>query len=171
MKNNETERARLTRIYSEMSDVGLRELAGDAKSLTGVAKEVLNAELLRRSIEPVLATETGEKPEEDLELADDQRSPKYSGPLVMVKRFRDLPEAFVAKSILDSAQMDSFLADENIVRIDWLYSNLVGGAKLMVRPEDLEAARALLDESANEASGARDSEQTNGSSTQGESGE
>jgi hypothetical protein len=64
----------------------------------------------------------------------------------MVKRFRDLPEAVVAKSILDSAEIDSFLADENIVRLDWFYSNLVGGAKLMVRPEDLEEATRLLDE-------------------------
>jgi len=47
---------------------------------------------------------------------------------------------------LDSAEIDSFLADENIVRLDWLYSNLVGGAKLMVRPEDLDEAAKLLDE-------------------------
>jgi hypothetical protein len=57
-----------------------------------------------------------------------------------------LTEAFVAKSILDSAEIDSFLADENIVRLDWLYSNLVGGAKLMVRPEDLDEAIKLLAE-------------------------
>jgi hypothetical protein len=81
--------------------------------------------------------------------SEQEKKPKYSGPLVMVKRFRDLPEAFVAKSILDSAEIDSFLADENVVRIDWLYSNLVGGAKLMVRPEDLDEATKLLDESAN----------------------
>jgi hypothetical protein len=35
--------------------------------------------------------------------------------------------------------------------MDWLYSNLVGGMKLMVRPEDLEEATRLLDEQANEA--------------------
>jgi len=30
--------------------------------------------------------------------------------------------------------------------MDWFYSNLVGGAKLMVRPEDLDEAIGLLSE-------------------------
>lgn len=74
-----------------------------------------------------------------------EQEQKISGPLVMVKRFRDLPEAVVARSILDSAEIDSFLADETMVRIDWLWSNLLGGAKLMVRPEDYEVAVKLLE--------------------------
>lgn len=139
--DNETERARLARIYSELSDEGLAELAADEKSLTEVAKQALQAELSVRGIES----------------AGNVNEPRqYSGPLVMVKRFRDLPEAFVAKSILDSAQIDSFLADQNLVRMDWLYSNLVGGMKLMVRPEDLEEATKLLDEQANEANAVRE---------------
>lgn len=171
MTDNETERARLARIYEELSDAGLRELISDANSLTDVAREVLNVELLRRGVEPIPATKTEEKSDAALESTRDQHAPKYSGPLVMIKRFRDLPEAFVAKSILDSAQIDSFLADENLVRIDWLYSNLIGGAKLMVRPEDAAEATALLDESANEANAAQDSEQSNSSSARGESSE
>ncbi|MBS1841458.1 MAG: DUF2007 domain-containing protein [Acidobacteria bacterium] len=77
-----------------------------------------------------------------------QEKKPYSGPLEMVTRFRDLPEAFVAKSILDSAGVDCFLADENTIRMDWLWSNLLGGFKLMVRPEDLEEAKKLLEPSA-----------------------
>jgi hypothetical protein len=140
--DNETERARLARIYSELSDEGLAELAADEKSLTEVAKQALQAELSVRGIER--AGDVKDEPRQ------------YSGPLVMVKRFRDLPEAFVAKSILDSARIDSFLADQNLVRMDWLYSNLVGGMKLMVRPEDLEEATKLLDEQANEANAVRE---------------
>jgi len=30
--------------------------------------------------------------------------------------------------------------------MDWLWSNLLGGFKLMVRPEDLDAATQLLDQ-------------------------
>src|SRR5260370_22426447 len=63
---------------------------------------------------------------------------------VMIRRFRDLPEAEIAKSILDSAGIESFLGEENIVRLDWFYSNLVGGIKLLVRAEDAEAASRLL---------------------------
>jgi hypothetical protein len=48
-------------------------------------------------------------------------------------------------AVLDSAGIESFLGDENMVRLDWFYSNLVGGIKLMVRKEDAETARALLE--------------------------
>lgn len=157
--DNETERARLARIYSALSDDGLAELAADEKSLTEVAKQALQAELSARGIENTKETEIVTPPEDVTDIADvpaqhEAEPQKYSGPLVMVKRFRDLPEAFVAKSILDSAQIDSFLANQNLVRMDWLYSNLVGGMKLMVRPEDLEEATKLLDEQANEANAA-----------------
>jgi hypothetical protein len=40
------------------------------------------------------------------------------------------------------------------VRIDWLYSNLIGGIKLMVREEDADTARKLLEENIPEKSGA-----------------
>jgi hypothetical protein len=155
--DNETERARLARIYSELSDEGLAELAADEKSLTEVAKQALQAELSVRGIESAenvkAVSDTNEAANASLHGEDEPR--QYSGPLVMVKRFRDLPEAFVAKSILDSARIDSFLADQNLVRMDWLYSNLVGGMKLMVRPEDLEEATKLLDEQANEGDAAQ----------------
>jgi hypothetical protein len=52
----------------------------------------------------------------------------------------------IAKSMLDSAGIESFLGDENLVRLDWFYSNLVGGIKLMVREEDADTARKLLEE-------------------------
>ena len=145
MTNHETERARLANVYSNMSDEELAQILADENSLTDVAKTVLQAELAARGVkrdEPAASAAAELPPHEDPAVA----TPQYSGPLAMVKRFRDLPEAVVAKSILDSAEIDSFLADENIVRLDWFYSNLVGGAKLMVRPEDLEEATRLLAE-------------------------
>jgi hypothetical protein len=80
---------------------------------------------------------------------DDQKQEgqkHHSEPLVMVKRFRDLPEAQVAESILDASGIDCFLADETTIRMDWLWSNLLGGFKLMVRPEDQLAALELLNQ-------------------------
>ena len=38
------------------------------------------------------------------------------------------------------------MGDENLVRIDWFYSNLIGGIKLMVREEDADTARKLLEQ-------------------------
>jgi Putative prokaryotic signal transducing protein len=62
--------------------------------------------------------------------------------LVTLRRFRDLPEALVAKSVLDSAGITCFLADENTVRMAW--SNVVGSVKLWVREEDVSQAVELL---------------------------
>ncbi len=63
---------------------------------------------------------------------------------MVIRRYRDLPEAIIAKSILDSADIESFLIDQNMVRLDWLWSNLLGGIKLVVRVEDAEAAAELI---------------------------
>jgi DNA-directed RNA polymerase subunit RPC12/RpoP len=59
-------------------------------------------------------------------------------------RFSTTGEAETARSALDAAAIDSFLADEEIIAIDWLFSNAVGGVKLIVREEDRESSEALL---------------------------
>ena len=64
--------------------------------------------------------------------------------LIAVRRFRDLPEALVAKGMLDSAGVKCFLSDENTVRMDWLWSNALGGVRLWVREDDLPDATSLL---------------------------
>jgi hypothetical protein len=48
---------------------------------------------------------------------------------VMLRRYRDLPEAVIVKSILDTEGIDCVLSDENLVRMDWFWSNLLGGVK------------------------------------------
>jgi len=137
MNQYETERERLARQYEQFSDVALAELAADAGSLTDAARDALRSELTKRSLPIDLAKPDNEDPIQQRQI---------SGPLVMVKRFRDMPEAQIAESILDSAGIDCFLADENTIRMDWLWSNLLGGFKLMVRPEDLDTATQLLDQ-------------------------
>src|ERR1700675_1551325 len=67
-----------------------------------------------------------------------------SGKPVVLRRYRDMPEAFVAKSVLDAAGIESFLQDDNVVRMDWLWSNAMGGIKLIVRENDAEEAEKIL---------------------------
>jgi len=55
-----------------------------------------------------------------------------------------LPEALLARSILESAGIECFLGDQNIIRMDWFLSNALGGVKLRVREEDVAEADALL---------------------------
>ena len=63
---------------------------------------------------------------------------------LVLRRFRDLPAALLFDSILDSAAIECFLADENTIRMDWFWSNLLGGIKLCVRMADSDTASSLL---------------------------
>lgn len=71
-------------------------------------------------------------------------SPNEHQRLVVIRRFRDLPDALLFRSILDSAAIDSFLADEHTIRMNWPWSNALGGIKLCVRASDVEDALGLL---------------------------
>jgi hypothetical protein len=67
-------------------------------------------------------------------------------PLVTIARFRDLPEALLAQGKLEASGIASYLADAELVRTDWLYSNAIGNMRLQVMPEDAQEARAVLEE-------------------------
>jgi Putative prokaryotic signal transducing protein len=134
-------------------NVKLEKIATDLGTLTEIARTTLQSELSRRGI--TLPPETATHASVGV-----KRVP--SPPPVMIRRYRDLPEATIAKTILDSAGIESFLAEENIVRLDWFYSNLVGGIKLLVRAEDADAARKWIEQEITEkfeVTGQRDYEQ------------
>ncbi len=65
--------------------------------------------------------------------------------LVTIRRFGNMSEALLAQGRLDSAGVESFLADENISRLEWPISR---GMRLQVKAEDAETATALLEPSA-----------------------
>ncbi len=127
------ERRRLAITYAAMSDGELLQLARSPESLTDAAWDALEDELDHRRLEvPVEHHE----PVEQIDLRT----------LVPIRRFRDLPEALLAKGCIESAGIECYLRDDNMVRLDWFISNFIGGIKLVVRPEDAENARRLLDE-------------------------
>jgi hypothetical protein len=128
------ERRRLAANYAAMTDGELQRLARNAESLTEVACDALEDEMDRRHLE--IAVEAPPEPRQQLEMQE----------LVTVRQFRDLPEALLAKGSLESAGIECFLADDNLVRLDWFISNFIGGIKLNVRAADAENAQQLLDE-------------------------
>jgi hypothetical protein len=134
LPDTEKERWRLSRLYGSMSDGEVENLAADAGSLSDAAKWALKLDLSRRGLKTKLE-EVGPPPE----------AAKLSK-LVNLRQYMTLPEALLAKSILDSAGIESFLGDQNIIRMDWFLSNALGGVKLRVREEDVEAATALLNQ-------------------------
>ncbi|MGA7317785.1 MAG: DUF2007 domain-containing protein [Silvibacterium sp.] len=120
----------LAAYYAEMSDRELLELGSEYESLTDAAKPLLRAEFERRSL-----------PAPDL--TDSPEWLKFDE-MVTVRQYRDPAAAGLAKCALDSAGIQCYLRDENIVRLDWLWSNLLGGIRLQVAKEDLEAAESIL---------------------------
>jgi Putative prokaryotic signal transducing protein len=133
--DQQRERRRLAANYASMTDGELQRLAGSAESLTEVAWDALEDELDRRHLEPA---------DDDVPLGRHQTLEMCE--LVTVRQFRDLPEALLAKGSLESAGIECFLADENLVRLDWFISNFIGGVKLNVHVADEANARKLLDE-------------------------
>jgi hypothetical protein len=106
-----------------MEDVELEKVALDFPSLTEVAKSVLHSELSRRDLTPPAEIAANHANE----IAESEALKP-----VMIRRNRDLTEASIAKSVVEYAGIDCILADHNMVRLDWFYSNLVGGIKLLV---------------------------------------
>ncbi|WP_051117950.1 DUF2007 domain-containing protein [Vibrio campbellii] len=64
--------------------------------------------------------------------------------MIVVARFSFPHEAHIAKANLESAGIQSFIADEHTVNTQWLYSNAIGGVRLMVSEEDFEEATEIL---------------------------
>jgi hypothetical protein len=129
------ERNRLAQLYAALSDGELQRLASETESLTDEARAALALEMSRRNIPAETAGEPEDSPPGGRAKLRD---------LLTIRQFRDLPEALLAKSVLDSAGIECFLGDDNLIRMDWLWSNLLGGIKLRVRQEDaLEASRLL----------------------------
>jgi Putative prokaryotic signal transducing protein len=118
--------------YSQMVDGELLRLAHSYDSLTDTAQAALRAEFSRRHLEPPVIED-----EEELEPRN----------LVTLRRYRDLSEAIVARTLLESAGIYVFLRDENLVRLDWQMSNLIGGIRLQVEAKDEAGAAELLQQS------------------------
>jgi hypothetical protein len=98
MADSEEKRKQVAQLYARMSDVELKRLADSAWSLTETGKALLRAELDRRGLKFELATAAAELPQD----------PSTS---VVLRKFRDLPEALLAKGALESAGLEGFLID------------------------------------------------------------
>jgi hypothetical protein len=132
--DEQAERRRLAANYAGMCDGELQRLARHAESLTELAWDALEDEMDHRHLE--IAEDAPAEPRQQLEMRE----------LVTIRQFRDLPEALLAKGSLESAGIECFLADDNLVRLDWFISNFIGGIKLNVRAADAGNAQKLLDE-------------------------
>jgi hypothetical protein len=141
--NEEAAHRSLAEKYALMSDGELLEIAATYDDLTVTARIGLNAEMDRRGLRMPAPEYPQPKSAPPVDDADDEP--------VTVGLYRDLPEALLAKGRLESAGMECFLADDNMVRLDWFLSNAIGNMRLQVREKDAEEARELLTKPVTEA--------------------
>lgn len=124
----------LTRFYRSFSDQELLEIALTYDSLTEQAQNAVRAEFERRGLDPP-------------EILDEPSVPVAEfRKIITVRQYRELADALVARGALESAGIVCYLRDENVVRMDWVWSNLLGGIRLQVREEDRDSAKAILSE-------------------------
>ena len=131
MTTPEQEHTRIAGVYAAMSNGELERLAATAYELSETARQALESEIARRGLSLSLAPPPGV----DVYELEER---------VTLRQYRDLPEALLAKGSLESAGIPAHLVDDNMVRLDWFYSNLIGGIKLQVRTEDADAANEIL---------------------------
>lgn len=115
-----------------MTDSELRHMGAQYESLTDEMQAAVRAEYQRRSMEAPLV--------------DDEPSSVELQGVSTIRQYRDQAEAFLARSVLESAGIACYLRDENTIRMDWLWSNLMGGIRLQVANEDVQAAEAILNQ-------------------------
>ena len=67
-----------------------------------------------------------------------------SAGVTTIARFMRLEEAFVARAVLESAGIECFMADENMMHIAGPHGLVLGGVRLQVPDSDAQAAGELL---------------------------
>ncbi|MFW2163126.1 DUF2007 domain-containing protein [Acinetobacter beijerinckii] len=63
---------------------------------------------------------------------------------IVVQSFSFPYEAHIAKTQLEAAGIPARIENEHTINMDWLYSNALGGVRVLVLESNLEEARALL---------------------------
>jgi len=125
--------------FGKMSNHKLLDVARGYESLGDVEREALRTEFNQRGLEPPVIEE------DDDDAARSQTNGEAdAGDYVTVRAYRDLPEAIVARSVLEQAEIPCVLRDENTVRMDWGYSNAIGGVRLQVPQRFVADAEAVL---------------------------
>jgi putative signal transducing protein len=132
----EQERRRLAEFYAQQTDGELESVARQSGELTEIAREALRAELGKRGLyvgflENVTVPDDGEQEFRNL---------------VTIRTFWNPLEADLAKGVLEEANIESFLFDENMIRQNFFYASALGGVRLRVDAANVEEANRILEE-------------------------
>ena len=131
MIDPDEERRRLAEVYSHQTDGELEQAASQGGDLTDIALQTLREEMAKRGLTHDLLDGASDAEHSVTEFRD----------LVVIRSYWNLLDAELAKGALNSAGIECFLFDDNMVRMDWFNANAIGGVKLRV-----DAANRILDE-------------------------
>lgn len=114
----------------------------DVKLLVRAADLAVSLELLdKRHDSPANSAST-----EKFVLNTEHDVQQDGGKPVVLRSYRDITEAMVDRTMLESAGIKCFLYDDNLIRLDWFVSNAVGGVKLVVPQREAAEALKILDD-------------------------
>ena len=65
--------------------------------------------------------------------------------LIVIAHYTFAHEAKIAQATLEAAGITAYIRDENHVQLNWLYDIALGGVKLQVEEQDVQAATAILE--------------------------
>jgi Putative prokaryotic signal transducing protein len=61
-----------------------------------------------------------------------------------IATFSKPEEAHLFRTRLEAAGIPAYVQDENLIQLDWLYSNAIGGVRVQIADKDLDAVREFL---------------------------
>lgn len=64
--------------------------------------------------------------------------------MITVGTFSKPEEAHLLRMRLEAGGVAAFIQYENMVQMDWLYSNAIGGVRVQIAEEDVDAAKEIL---------------------------
>ena len=66
--------------------------------------------------------------------------------MITVASFSKPEEAHLLRLRLEAGGVPAFVQDENMVQMDWMYSNAIGGVRVQIAEEDVDRAKEILEE-------------------------
>jgi hypothetical protein len=66
--------------------------------------------------------------------------------MITIARFSKPEEAHLLRLRLEAGGVPAYIQDENMIQMDWLYSNAIGGVRVQISEEDIAHAQEILQE-------------------------
>ena len=66
--------------------------------------------------------------------------------MTTIASFSKPEEAHLLRLRLEAGGVAAYIQDENMIQLDWMYSNAIGGVKVQIAEEDIDDAREILNE-------------------------